>query len=269
MFRSVHKRRGFTIVELAVIMAVVAVGLSLMLPAVQAAREDARKVQCRNHLKQIALSIHNYHDVFQTIPPGWISSNHFGWQVMILPFMEESNVYNKLNFLVPFDAKEALLQSKIAGYRCPADSVSTLAGGLGRSNYAGVLVGEPSNKTAASTHGGGSFGVNSKHKFRDFRDGMSFTLLVGERMSTAKMGKDVRGTEGTWVGVNPGELSVVSASSVGLPNSNAYGAFSSNHGGGANFMIGDGSIRYISDQVNADTFAALCTIAGGEKPGNF
>ena len=278
-----HNKRGFTLIELAFGLAMAAVASAIALPALQGNRQQARRTACKNNLKQIGLALHNYHDSFNCFPPGWISSNHFGWQTMLLPQMEQARLYNDLNFLTAFDTKSPLFQQRINDFRCPMDRGADLAAGLSRSNYAGVMVGTPSNTTGESTHGGGSFGKNSRRNFRDFRDGSSNTVMVGERMSTTKIQRDVpegkkvavtdkdivRGTEGTWVGLNPGELSIVSSPQLGLPNSNTYGAFSSPHAGGAQFMVGDGSVRFISENINPKTFVAICTTSGGETTGDF
>lgn len=279
MLSRKHRRvRGFTVIELFLVMGIVAVSVALILPAVQSSRNAARRNQCTNNMKEIGLALHNYHDAFNTYPPGWVKGNQFAWSVHLLTFIEQVNIYNELNFLTKYDKDNRLLRSRIETYRCPDDRGVDLAAGLGRSNYAGVMVGKPSNTTAESTHGGGSFGVNSRRNFRSFRDGTSNTIMVGERRSTAKAGKqkgaqkdggDVHGTEGTWVGTNPGELSIVSSSELGTPNSSTYGAFSSPHAGGANFLLGDGAIKLISEKIDKTTFAQICTTDGGEANGDF
>lgn len=277
------KRRGFTLIELALGLGIAAVTAAMALPALQGSRQQARRTACRNNMHQIALALHNYESAYRMIPPGWISSNHYGWSAMVLPFLEQQNIYNKFNFLIAFNPRDEHLKTQMPVYRCSMDRGSELAAGLGRSNYAGVMVGKPSNTKGTSTHGGGSFGVNHCQRFRDFSDGMSNTIMVGERMSTAKIrdpradsskenasdAKLVRGTEGNWVGLNPGELSIVSSTELGLPNSNTYGAFSSPHKGGVFFVLGDGSVRFISENINDKTFAAIATISGGEMMGNF
>lgn len=277
------RERGFTVAEMLVGLGVVAITAALLLPAVQQSREAARRTECKNNLKMIGLAVHNYADSFSNFPPGWISSNHFGFQTMLLPFLEQNNIYNSLSFEKPFDPKDKNLRQALPVYRCATDRGEALANGLGRSNYAGVIGGKPSSTKGESTHGGGTFGVNSNRRFRDFRDGLSNTIIVGERSSTSRLGGALedhgnsgvavavrtRGTEGTWVGLNPGEISIVSSTELGLPNSTEYGAFSSSHAGGAQFLLGDGSVRMVSQNINVQTFTAVSTIAGGETMGDF
>jgi len=93
-----RKHRGFTLIELLVVIAIIAILIALLLPAVQQAREAARRTECKNNLKQIGLAIHNYHDSFNTIPPGWIGGTGYSWQIFLLPGVEQSNLYNALNF---------------------------------------------------------------------------------------------------------------------------------------------------------------------------
>jgi prepilin-type N-terminal cleavage/methylation domain-containing protein/prepilin-type processing-associated H-X9-DG protein len=276
-----RKHRGFTLIELLVVIAIIAILIALLLPAVQQAREAARRTECKNNLKQLGLAIHNYHDSFNTIPPGWISSNGYSWQIFLLPGVEQNNLYNALNFLTTFTTADTNLASILPAFRCASDTGTASLGGLARSNYAGVMVGSPSASTSASTHGGGSFGVNSKHNFRDYRDGMSQTIMVGERMSTGLINGNPRGTEGLVAGPNPGEYAVVGgtgnavvgsgAAAAFLPNSNGTGtgAFSSRHAGGAQFLLGDGSVRLISENINAVTYQSISTTAGGETANEF
>ena len=101
-------RRGFTLIELLVVIAIIAILIALLLPAVQQAREAARRTQCRNNLKQLGLAMHNYHDVFLTFPSGWIAvdagvpsahagTSGLGWGAMLLPQIDQANLYELFN----------------------------------------------------------------------------------------------------------------------------------------------------------------------------
>jgi prepilin-type N-terminal cleavage/methylation domain-containing protein/prepilin-type processing-associated H-X9-DG protein len=138
-----NHRRGFTLVELLVVIAIIGVLVALLLPAVQAAREAARRSQCTNNLKQIALSMHNYHDTYQVFPSGylagfganaWVSGNQssWGWGAFLLPFIEQSALHDQLTpgrFRLsdaitagsPVD-RVTLLQTPLAAFRCPSDT---------------------------------------------------------------------------------------------------------------------------------------------------
>ena len=135
------RRRGFTLIELLVVIAIIAVLISLLLPAVQAAREAARRAQCTNNVKQLALALHNYHDLVGSFPPGAINNSGWNgtwwnWLAFILPQMEQSSVYNSINFtrnniFVTTDASAAqdpnvtVWRSVINGFLCPSDPVGS------------------------------------------------------------------------------------------------------------------------------------------------
>src|SRR5262245_60347417 len=110
MTRRFGRRRGFTLIELLVVIAIIAVLIALLLPAVQQAREAARRTQCRNNLKQIGLALHNYHDVFSIFPPGNLqigeccnADNEITWAISILPYIEQTNLQNQYNFSRPIE----------------------------------------------------------------------------------------------------------------------------------------------------------------------
>src|SRR5258708_30049909 len=137
-------RRGFTLVELLVVIAIIGVLVALLLPAVQAARESARRMQCQNNLKQMGLAMHTFHDTNQCLPPCAQSNtaNRWGWQVAILPFIEQSSLFQQLGApdltttaSMPFPATP-IVQMKIPTYRCPTDLTTQLTTNPNFDNYA-------------------------------------------------------------------------------------------------------------------------------------
>jgi len=174
LIKNQKSHRGFTLIELLVVIAIIAVLIALLLPAVQQAREAARRTQCKNNLKQLGLALHNYHDItVTTFPGGYIglnsaggnSLNGFGWMTMLLPQIDQANLYNQLGTAIPnFStgltgiaapntvAATAAINQPIPAFRCPTDvglnviyttlvqtaATITSPQTLGRSNYVGV-----------------------------------------------------------------------------------------------------------------------------------
>src|SRR5579871_6659577 len=127
------KRKGFTLIELLVVIAIIAVLMALLLPAVQQAREAARRSQCKNNLKQVGLALHNYHEIANMLPPGWVGItagapdihglNGWGWASKILPLLDQSTAYNQINFSVDVSnaANNAMRLTTFPVFRCPSD----------------------------------------------------------------------------------------------------------------------------------------------------
>ena len=299
------QRNGFTLIELLVVIAIIAVLIGLLLPAVQQAREAARRAQCKNNLKQIGLALHNYHDLHNTLPsgligwPGESSGSLWGWGTMILPQLDQGPLFNSLavssggtsphwgqsavgfGSVMTSASANPLLATTLAVYRCPSDVGSAVVAvptaGLngvargntfvfGRSNYPGVLGSQWATTNGLITSDG-SFAESSSVRFRDYIDGLSNTCIVGERRSPGKVrGGDVGG-DTVWCGalndVSPESYWQGFAATVGLAdydntlNVNSadneyaapYVAFSSQHDGGAHFLFGDGSVRFISNSI--------------------
>ncbi len=130
MNRWSSRKTGFTLVELLVVIAIIGILIALLLPAVQAAREAARRSQCSNNLKQVILALHNYHDTHQTFPSGVIWGPgkapytlpyHHTWLVMILPFMEQQPLYDSTNLMLPVWG-QTIVSTPVASLRCPSDA---------------------------------------------------------------------------------------------------------------------------------------------------
>lgn len=268
--RQSQLQRGFSLVELVTVLAVLTVCASIAVPAMYQARDASRWNQCKNNLKQFGISLHNYHDAHKTFPPGW--TNHterpgagprFGWASSLLPFMEYAELYTSLDFNSHRISSVKQFDVWLPVHRCPSDTspdTNPLRGGFGTSNYSGSFgpvapprwlpsgmsanwPGEPDTPLRTS----GIFWLNSRCGFRDITDGSSNTFLVGERAIT--------GGASIWMGVrgNHFENDQVTDTAPGHEINSGYAAFSSRHTGGAHFLFADGAVRYISEKIKSGT----------------
>jgi prepilin-type processing-associated H-X9-DG protein len=241
---------------------------ALILPAVQQAREAARRTQCRNNLKQLGLALHNYHDRHRTLPPGYVSlydSNGndtgpgWGWLSFLLPDLEQSTAYQQINFLTGIEAPDNAIMRKqtFPLLQCPSDDVrqywpakkydivtgtvlNTICD-VGSSNYVGMLgISEP------GVDGEGVFFRNSRIAFRDITDGLSQTNMAGER--SHRLG------EATWTG------SVTGALLAGDPSDGV----GQNSGNGVQFLFADGHVSFLPPSMDYRSYLALATRAGRE-----
>ncbi len=197
-----HQRlkNGFTLVELLVVIAIIGILVGLLLPAVQAAREAARRMQCTNNLKQWALALHNYESAFKTFPQGRIDPAQGGYrwsfQASALPYLEQGNIYNVLDFSNPSAMQDRrITDARISQNLCPSDTdrMTNSADpqqdvGRGRTNYRGnggndsgwILSGSAINIAASPERNNGIFVTNQFVKLRDITDGTSNTAIVSE-----------------------------------------------------------------------------------------
>ena len=266
-------RRGMTIVELLVVLAIVAVSLALGLPAIQHSIQDARRSQCKNNMKQLGLALHNYHEVYATFAPGWISRDgtpgtgaRSGWQVAILPFVDQAPLYNQINFQLPspieVDGKPVpLFQTPLPIYRCPTDptpATNPLRGEYGTSNYSGNYGHVPPPRlralgmsdfwpgaVEAPMKSRGIFARNSSVRIQDVTDGTSNTILAGER--------GIASGAGIWPGVTGNgheDDALTDGSHRSRPNAGLF-SFSSRHDGGVHILMCDGSVRFLSDKIDS------------------
>ena len=204
-----HRHLGFTLIELLVVIAIIAILMALLLPAVQQAREAARRVQCKNNLMQIALALHNYDMSYEMLPPGTVNPTgpiasrsegyHMSWLVQLLPMMEQNNLFSQFDFneSVYSPHNSALRSVQLAVIQCPSDydNVAALAGGgnVATSNYAGCYGGA---EVPIDADNNGLMYLNSSVGYERIRDGASNTILIGEKINV-RNSADLGWTSGT------------------------------------------------------------------------
>ncbi|WP_437200721.1 DUF1559 family PulG-like putative transporter [Planctomicrobium sp. SH664] len=308
MKRREDQKLGFTLIELLVVIAIIAVLIALLLPAVQQAREAARRTQCKNHLKQIGLAILNYESSAGVLPSG--SSLHksdpamrgaiggaypakvanWTWGAFLLPYLDQSGLYNQmgvavtdLDTVLKSPTLQKLPQTPLSVYRCPSDYGTELntasnrvlasynsyftpaKAELATSNYVANYGWQPwsSYRHYVEDNGGqrgrifasGVFWPASKVMLRDVTDGLSNTILIGER--------DSKCTAGMWAGI---EGASCDCRDTGAWNSTEYKlndplihangsilchySFASLHPGGAHVLMGDGRVVFMSENIN-------------------
>lgn len=331
------RSRGFTLIELLVVVAVIAVLISLLMPAVQQAREAARRTQCKNNLKQIGLALHNYHDVHNTMPAGYVTWDaatpaywNWAWGVYLLPYLDMSPLanlldYNRFVVVGPDTAtsarydtvKKAAMQDPISVYRCPTTTAPVRAvrfdGGFNL-----PLASDRINTTSLSSYvanngstyihetappATGAFYASSRTRFRDIPDGLSNTIAIGERAwelpgdgpgqgnqtnsrpgaalwVAARLGPNPNGFVDTGI-INVGASGYILINTPCAIDFSCRRGFSSQHQGGAQFVLCDGSVRFISENIDHrldalptddnpnSTFEYLLNIADGMPVGDF
>jgi prepilin-type N-terminal cleavage/methylation domain-containing protein/prepilin-type processing-associated H-X9-DG protein len=273
-------RKGFTLIEVLVVISVISILIGLLLPAVQKVREAAARIQCQNNLHQLGLALHNYHDAKQVFPPGYSAVASYsdgatdttpgwGWAAYLLPYIEQDNLFRQLNFNQPVQNSPGI-QTVVKTYLCPSDltpaSAFTVPDGFGNpvalaapSSYCACVGGDETG-TADAT-GLGIFYRNSRTRITDVTDGTSNTILVGEKswsnanaMWAGAINNAVclRGKQnpcpGTGAAWSPAPSLVLSHSHLNNTNTDTDGGlddFSSRHPGGSNFVFADGSVRFL------------------------
>lgn len=334
------KKRGFTLIELLVVIAIIAVLIALLLPAVQQAREAARRTQCKNNLKQIGLGLHNYHDLYNTLPPGVLASSWGGWgaswYMRILPQIDQAPLYSQITFSgyhhgwaasqqadcpAGHSNGQALARANISWAICPSSPLEVKRDTGGAltliSQYHGISGATTGNGyTVAAANqalssggiitGTGSLVAGRSIGFKDMTDGTTNVMVVGEASNfvwtaaPAAGGSKtvpVNGVHGIMMGTAtlatveaaPGRsferlfnLTTVryAPNAPAVPSDTAswpgtgdnFGPnnpLSSAHTGGVQVLIGDGSARFISDNIDMLTLRLLAVRNDGQVLGEF
>lgn len=243
--QSAPKKSNTTLI---VILAVIGVGgifmvmvlIALLLPAVQEAREAARRSTSKNNLKQIGLALHNYHDNFRVFPPGGTTTKdgvpYQGWSTSILPFVDQAVLYNQVDFDQPWDAPDniGLFKQELPVYLNPTINERVSPEGLGLSHYVG-------NELVMKT--------NSGIPIRDFTDGASNTVMAFEVGENFKPWGD--------------------PTNIALPADRLKSGNKTAFQGGSHVLLGDGSVRFVSENIDPSILKKLQTPNGGERIGEF
>lgn len=317
MHTTRSRKSGFTLIELLVVIAIIAILIALLLPAVQQAREAARRTQCKNNLKQLGLALHNYHDTFSTFAPGafWNlpaygpcpAGGHQKGSILLhlLPYIEQANLYNQWNFTVcntdTVTAPGSTVQLRtnvIPGYLCPSDTSPPKNGsGYAIHNYAAcsganVTGGANGNGacqcaaapfaafTRANTNPNNVPGMFTRNwrstNMKDCTDGLSNTILMGEVRPECS-----NHANAGWANSNNGQgltstmwpINYNTCNTATPPNPangcnyrcnwNPELGFKSRHVGGAQMVFGDGAVRFLSENIDMNTYANLGSKADG------
>lgn len=195
-----NARRGFTLVELLVVIAIIGILVALLLPAIQAAREAARRTQCSNNLKQLAVALHNYHDSYNSFPPAVTGDGRRAtWFLRIMPFVEMGTVYDEINWTDSSPiwnraVLRPLMETRFAAIMCPSDTKAESRKPRGfyanyMANFGTVRFYHPNIVVQGlSPNGDGVFYADSYTKFAGITDGTSNTLLLGEILISPAIG---------------------------------------------------------------------------------
>ena len=286
-------RSGFTLVELLVVIAIIGVLIGITLPAVQMAREAARRTQCQNNLKQIGLSLHNFHDTRGFIPPSRPRDRYLTWPVLLMQYSENSNLFYSFDWQKTYyDQNPEIVKFSLPYMSCPSrrlpgdqsrtepfraftGAVGDYAGNAGYNVYWSLEYGQANGVMNSGRENDNPIdadglltAIRGRYDFADIKDGLSNVFFIGEKAVDFRH----QGRHGGWGdgciynGEEPATamriggigLPIAPTSNIGAPGPGTIPVFGSDHPTICNFLMGDGSVQAISDSIDEHTLAKYC-----------
>jgi prepilin-type N-terminal cleavage/methylation domain-containing protein len=298
-----HFRRGLTLMELLVVVAIIGLVIALALPAIQAAREAGRRTQCQNNLHQISLAVDAFYDSMRRYPPGQFNGTYghgpnsraWNWLAQVLPFAEQRNLYEFGNVQNQTLSQSAATATPVPFFLCPSSAAMDDGPRLDAGNLVGLPVGRSTYKAVSGANWGDdtSFtpspfqlatnwrhvGTNGSYDGLDNGDGIMFRsdyksprtkqIIRDGTSSTFLLGEDVP-DENAWVSwpyANNGYGTCAIPPNLHGLNPIDYPntwSFRSRHPGGLHFAVADGSVRFVADAISLEVYRRLATIHGNE-----
>jgi prepilin-type N-terminal cleavage/methylation domain-containing protein len=336
MTKLSRRKRGFTLIELLVVIAIIAILVALLLPAVQQAREAARRSQCKANLKQIGIAMHNYVDTFSVLPMGFTNDYGLGtsisgtayqhkgsnvrnnaqwaWSAYILPYMDQAGAYAEIKVGEMFAAEamnvasaRTVIAQPLPAFLCPtstglnitqngeyrAKALNGTVYDVARASYAAVADDNEGNGrvlTHDARNCSGLFFNDSSTPFRDITDGQSNVLMVGEKAWETQNGrcnvKQIAGAATLYVTGASNQLTMenrgggsalgIAGNGINVDSAQACNnlwdikmTFSSNHAGGAHFVLADGAVLFLGENIDLTTYRRLAHKDDGNTLGDF
>ncbi|HEY2412425.1 MAG TPA: DUF1559 domain-containing protein [Pirellulaceae bacterium] len=256
------RRRGFTLVELLTVIAIIGVLMSLLLAAVQGAREMARKMSCANNVRNQIIALQDYHAAQQRFPPGRYQKNsvlEYGWSFYLLPHLEQQSLYSQFDQTKPWDSSinTTLADMPLKVFRCPSTPLKT----PGKSDYCGVMGSIEANIVAFGVENGIMVSISPQRpnaiRLNDVTDGASNTIIVGESVDRLVT------SAGRWVSSN---CILHDDHHGGKAQGTDLFSF---HPVGAHAGFADGRVQFIPEGTSEQIISAICTRACGELINSF
>lgn len=273
---------GFTLVELLVVIAIIGILIALLLPAVQAAREAARRMQCSNNMKQVGLALHLYHDVNTVFPYGKRPAGrpNWSWSALILPLMEQQSLYDEIDFRHGYNTliNAPLIKRHVGTYLCPSASAEALVsccGGIpgeedaAQSSYSAIST-HTNERYGTTPNGSGVMYNGSAVRIAHISDGTSQTFMAGESVPFPDDDPwfDDSGycpnRACVWGKMWAAENCMTTYYGINSRPIRDQSGVQSEHPGGANFLFADAHISFLAETINQETLNALTTRANGD-----